>query len=198
MARCAQPGCWDRDQTNVCWYPRQTTVATQIGKNAAGGNVIVDVPAGANICVQSTRNPTCLSNPGMRPTSAQGYRWVYWNAGSGTYTGWMPNAHISAHAGVAGCLGPADADYVCGTTPKGCYDTVGCSDRNDPGTTLRRDGYIRYAPTSTAYHWVGQNANVQRKGFNSANGDYACVVVVSNGKYCPDGTVGWIEQDALN
>lgn len=202
MARCTTtPTCYDRDEVNVCWHPRTANQATTIGKNPAGGATLASIAAGQAVCLQSTRNPksgsTCNSSPPIRPQSSGGYLWAYYrdpNGGS-IYTGWVPATAIGASNGF-NCDGPAHADFVCGQTAV-CSGAIGGShDRNDPATTLKRDGYIRYAMGSTAYHWIGSGANVARKCYNDDT--YACVQVISQGKYCPDGIIGWIEQDALN
>jgi hypothetical protein len=193
MARCAYTGCYDRDQANVCWYPRGLVRVTTICKGPDGAGVLAN--PSSPLCLQSVQNPTCLSNPGGRAASPNGYVWCYWNNGATIYTGWVPGGDIGG-AVAGGCTGPAGADFACGSTPVGCNDTVGCADRDD-GWHMFRDAYIRYAPGSTAYYWVASGANVVRKGY-SANNDYACVVVTQNGKYCPDGTVGWVEQSALS
>jgi hypothetical protein len=198
---CWTDGCWDRYQVNICWHPRSLLQNTDIGKNPAGGNALATLPAGGVLCLQSTRNPTCsdgvVSTPGVRPQSAQYYNWAYYrdpNTGS-VYTGWVLGQHIGG--GVFNpCSGPALEDFTCGQPAVGCTDTAGgCGSRNDNWKT-NRDGYIRYAPGSTAYHWVGSGASVVRTAY--ANNGYACVTVSANGKFCPDGTKGWIEQNALD
>lgn len=196
MARCAQSGCYDRDEVNVCWIPRLTNKNTSINKSTQGTATLASIPANTMVCLQSTRNPTCTSNPPQRPANAYGYVWAYYrDAGGSVYTGWIYSGDIGAAAG-GPCSGPALADWQCGGTPVGCTDTVGCADRND-SFTVSVDSYLRYAPGSTAWQWVGKDAGVNRKGYSTASG-YACVVVTSNPKYCDAGVVGWIEQGNLH
>lgn len=196
MARCTTtPTCYDRDEVNVCWYPRIANQATTIGKNPAGGAVLSNINAGEVMCLQSTRNPSCSSSPGQRPQSSGGYVWAYYrNSGGSTFTGWVPAGAVGVGAG-GSCNGPAFVDFTCGASPVCSGALGGSSNRNDGTVQLNRDGYIRYAMGSTAYHWVASGANVQRKCYNTNS--YACVQVISNGKYCPDGIIGWIEQNAL-
>jgi len=193
---CYRDGCWDRNQVNVCWHPRQVVRNTIIGRNPAGGYELTTIPGGRMICLQSTRNPECSSSPPVRPASPQGYYWAYYrNPDNGAvYTGWVLGSDIGGGLG-GPCNGPAFEDFQCGQSPVGCtHSAGGCGDRDDL-TTTNREGYIRFAPGSTAIHWVGTDANVRRTAY--ANNGYACVTVNSNGKFCPDGSIGWIEQSAL-
>ena len=192
-ARCGQDGCWDRSDVEVCYAPYVTTADAPIRVGpAANAPQLAVVAKGKHVGWQSTRNPGCISNPPLR-SADNGYAWVYDDTGgSGLAGGWIAVSQIQADPGWNGTTcGPADADFDCRGQ---CY--APCQPIN-PSTASSRSGrrtiqsssvYLRYAPQSTAFRYLEQNAVVDEL---CNVGNYRCVQVVSSA-WAPTGTRGWV------
>lgn len=108
------PDAWTKASVNVGWYPYRANKPTSIYR--AEGNVIGALGTGDTFSLQSTRNPSCLDSPPIRPPrnyNGEDYYWGY--AASGSLTGWVKAADLT-YDGESSCSrlcqdGPAHADF---------------------------------------------------------------------------------------
>lgn len=194
-ARCGISGCWDRDEVEVCWesFIAVRATALRYGPSFAaplrpnGG-----LDAGNGVCLQSTRNPSCIVDPPLRP-SENGFVWGYKRAGS--FAGWVPAGDLAADTSAPPCCGPAGADFPCGIdfVDSNCRRACGGDLTGDVGsrsgrrTVTAQDLTMRYAPQSTQFRWLLNGDVVELRCFA---GGYFCVEAV-NCDWVPTGTRGW-------
>ncbi len=130
--RAATPTCgglsdaYTKAAVNVGWVPYRTIRATSIMQSE--GHVLGTLAAGKTFNLQTTRNPTCIDSPPLRPPLSHGghaYRWGY--AGQGALTGWVRDEDLVYDGDDCKrtCQdGPASADFQVSRNPDfGCEPT---------------------------------------------------------------------------
>lgn len=126
------PDAYTKASVNVGWYPYRANKRTSILR--AEGNVLGTLEAGQTFSLQSTRNPSCLDSPPLRPPrSYNGEDYVWGYAAEGSLTGWVKSADL-AYDGGGSCSrlcqdGPANVDFqvkqnASATCEALCCDTV--------------------------------------------------------------------------
>lgn len=198
--RCAQSGCPDQDESDVCyrtWLVNGITGAPiRVGPSTIAPQVDL-ISYGAHFCRQSVQNyPTCSSNPSGRP-NVNNFVWGYSN--SSGVGGWVSLNNITPDDSGAKCCGPAGADFHCGDLSR-CGQRVcdggtsgSASSASGSRTVSAATVYLRYAPGSTGFYYLVSGDTVSRL---CIVGSYTCVQV-SNATWVPSGTRGWVLSSAL-
>lgn len=204
-------GCYDLDQVDVCWFPYTANGNTGLCLDYQGNYPFATFAKGDGVCVQSVNQtvkaPNCTRDLSARPAQS-GYTWVYKNATG--ETGWVLTNAITSAAGNAGCCGPAQVDYQCGSGNASKCSSAPCDGSQSYSPTVASvsgnrqingpDGYasLRLGPGSTTLYYLPNNACVTRRLTIGNDSLWTCVVVQSGaGGWCPVGTTGWVLSSSL-
>lgn len=209
---CNRRGCFDVDGVNVCYEPFRVVTATPLRRGPGTGGRVQDkdcvhrisIPVDAVFARMSTRNPGCAESVPLRhPTN--GYVWGY---GIGAFSGqdgfgWVPLSVLDTEADPEPVCGPAHKDF----DRRWPYDFGRCPEmkpcgqgRSGVGTTVggnvpvRQQVYLRYAPSSTPYHWLEDGDRVT---LLCRVGGYLCVEVTRS-RTATIGARGWINACKVN
>jgi hypothetical protein len=164
---------------------------------------VVALEAGQHFGRQSTRNPTCLDRPPLRP-AVDGFVWGYCMSPATHKSGWMRLSDLVAdpeferHA-----CGPAGADFDrrSGDSCDGHCDgrPVRAFSPNSGASAVKaEDLYLRYAPGSTAFRYLVRGDRVRR--LVDGDAEYAgwSGVEVRQARWTAAGTRGWVLAGALS
>lgn len=204
---------WTKSAVNIGYYPFKIKPGVNTNLYTCDNRPIEALGPGQGFAAQSTRNPGCIENPPLRP-ALNGF--VFGYARGSAKSGWVP-ADALEFAGYDGgsCAdGPASADFQVlhnpydGCKAMACDGQLGCmavngandgandcggSGKNEDRTVAVDDLYLRYAPQSTAYHYLHNNDKVHVL-YANAGGQWLFVEVT--GTTCPaltpNGTRGWV------
>lgn len=201
--RCGLEGCWDQNEVDICWRRYVTNKATALRYGPSLSTDVVPqqmtcvgtgaLAAGETVCLQSTRNPTCLESPPLRPAE-NGFVWAYEN--DCKISGWIPAADVAPQAGTP-CCGPAAQDFPCGVPAEPrCEQAEEChpepsgtaSSRSGCARVNARELTLRYAPQSTAFRYLLDGDIVRRRCGHSSG--YHCVDVLESNT--AQGARGWV------
>jgi hypothetical protein len=201
-------GLYGPDAVDVAYEPWRAVRATtlRLGPDARAGAVLDDagrpvalVP-GQHLGRQSTRNPTCLDAPPLRP-AADGFVWGYCMPPAIRKSGWMRLADLEPDLGYPDlACGPAGVDFdrrrpqACGGHCDGqpLTDIEPAGGRSVVGA---REVYLRYAPGSTPFRYLLAGDTVRRLA--GAHEDRWLGVEVVSAHWASRATRGWVLTEAL-
>jgi hypothetical protein len=197
-ARCGITGCWDTGDVDVCYTPWVTNKNAAIRSGpGAGYRQIATIEQGKHWGRQSTRNPSCLQNPGPQ-VSENNYIWGYNITGTSSpgTSGWISLADVAPDTGwVGSACGPAGAGFDCRDGRCGAHCTAPATGSASSISGTRSIGpteaTLRYAPGSTAFRYVLSGDSVTLR---CRVGSWTCVSVNSGNSA---GSIGWVLNTAL-
>ena len=203
----AYAGCFSQYETHICYISHvfAYTGGLHVGPSASAP-AIAGYNPGTPFGIQSLRMGAgacnCSDTSCARP-SCNGFWFGYVQAPGGWHSGWVHGSCLAQdYYGTTVC-GPAHVDYDCMKPKSSCPSYNGCAGLGLPGVTVYSSYYrinastlyLRYAPGSTAHHYLVTNDIIHRiRAYGTAcNGGWSCVTAW-NCAWVPYGCHGWIDS----
>jgi hypothetical protein len=191
--------CFTSYEVNIGYYAMRTTVACAMLYGSDDRAPVKDhLVAGQRVGLQSVRNPNFLARPEPR-NARNGYVWCF--ALAGGESGWVPQSclrpddpHEEPWAD-----GPASADFEVGLGyPKAKRRPrfmMSWKPKTSPHRIVTADNvYIRYSVRGTAFDFLLRGERVEIRHVHPMG--FVCVKV-TEARFCPEGTIGWVQLAAL-
>lgn len=202
MPECGNiEGAYSTQDVNVGWYGYHTSRPSNL-RVGPGDNfrAIEHVGAKTRVAVQSTRNPKAIDHPPKRPphTDERGHRWAWVHIPAVHKVGWIKVSHLQEHEStIPWARGPSGHDFHVGLEKarKGPSSSCHGARKNKIRIVDVKRARLRYAPASTAFHWLQKGDSV-RELFRRSLDDYVAVVVVQS-ESTPIGARGWVKVTSL-
>lgn len=196
-------GCLDQSEVNIGWYGYKSHDDAAIRNGPyIGAKMREYILPGKRLGWQSIRNPSAGDRPPLRPTKIDdfGFKWAWVYMIDGGTTGWILADTIAPFDNGEGwARGPAGEDFHVGYDHCERGSEAGCGGRVLEHRERQVDAhiqevYLRYAPQSTAFHFLHGGDTVVE--FYRSPMNYRCVQV-KRSRSAPVGARGWVLESSL-